>query len=273
MAQKTDGQISSFIFDATTGRLVGAKMQDGSEKLFAFTDGTQTFVDLVATTLTVPTAAITTLTTTNVDAGASGTAGSLDIFPATAAKGKLTISATDSTGNTTTSITNAAMGQATALTIPDPGSATASFVLATGATGPRIDGVNLSGLKWVDVTVTAALLDNAGTVAVITGVAGDQYKIRDMHLVGGGTNFAAGGDRAISLTDGTTVWTTIANADIESAPSASLNWGNTKVPFLTGTVATASVAGETIRFQYSGGTTDHSATGSISFCVCLEKVA
>lgn len=135
----------------------------------------------------------------------------------------------------------------------------------------KADGVQLSALKWVDVTVTAALLDAAGTVAVIAGVAGDRYKVRDVILVGGGTNFAAGGNRNISLTDGTTTWTTIANADIEAAPSASLRLGDAKVPFLAGTSDTKSVAGQAIRFQYSGGTTDHSATGSIKFAVLLEK--
>jgi hypothetical protein len=137
----------------------------------------------------------------------------------------------------------------------------------------KIDAVTMSALKWVDVTVTAALLDAAGTVPVIAGVVGDQYKIRNIRLVGGGTNFAAGGDRLIDLTDGTTVWTTIANADIESAPTATLDWGNAKVPYLTGTSDTASASNAAIRFQYSGGTTDHSATGSIKFSVCLEKVA
>lgn len=70
---------------------------------------------------------------TNVDVGASGTAGSLDIFPTTASKGKIAITATNNTNNDTISITNAAMGQATALTIPDPGDASASFVLTVGA--------------------------------------------------------------------------------------------------------------------------------------------
>lgn len=133
--------------------------------------------------------------------------------------------------------------------------------------------VTLSKFKWVTKTVTAALLDSAGSVAVLAGVAGDQYKIRDVRLVGGGTNYAAGGDRLISLTDGTTIWTTIANADIETAPSATLAWGNAKVPFLTGTSDTASASAADIVFKYSGGTTDHSATGSIKFDVLLEKVA
>src|SRR5262245_35586893 len=84
-------------------------------------------------------------------------------------------------------------------------------------------GVVLSDIKWVDVTCTATVLDastGTGKVNVITpAVATDQYKIRNIRLVGGGTNFGSGGDRLLGLTDGTTVWTTVANADIESAPS------------------------------------------------------
>ena len=137
----------------------------------------------------------------------------------------------------------------------------------------KVDAVTMSPLKWVDVAATAALLDAAGTVNVIAGVAGDQYKVREIVLVGGGTNFGAGGDRTIVLTDGTTTWTTIANADVESAPAASLRWGDAKVPFATGTSNTASVAGQAIRFAYAGGTTDHGGTGSITFSVCLEKIA
>lgn len=134
-------------------------------------------------------------------------------------------------------------------------------------------GIAMSSLKWVDVTVTAALLDSAGQVNVIDASTSDSYKIRNIRLIGGGTNFGSGGNRLIDLTDGTTVWTTIANADIESAPSATLDWGNTKVPFLTNKSDVASVAGAAIGFKYSGGTTDHSGTGSIKFSVCLEKVA
>lgn len=159
-----------------------------------------------------------------------------------------------------------------------------NLVIATGgsidaALGTRKSGgVALSEQKWVDVTCTATLLDastGTGKVNVITPtVLTDQYKVRNIRLVGGGTNFGSGGDRLLGLTDGTTVWTTVANADIESAPSATLDWGNSKVPYLTGTSDTASAAGAQIYFQYSGGTpaTPHS-TGSIKFSVCLEKVA
>lgn len=126
-------------------------------------------------------------------------------------------------------------------------------------------------LEWVDVHVKAVDLAAAGKVIVKAGSGVDQYKVRDIRLVGGGTNFAAGGNRLLDLTDGTTVYTTIANADLESAPAATLTWGNTKVPFLTGTSDTETTEGDDLYFNYSGGTTDH-ATGDIIFSVQIEKV-
>jgi hypothetical protein len=76
--------------------------------------------------------ATNTLRITNIDAGASGTAGSIDIFPTTASKGKIALAATANTNNDTLTITNAAYGQATTLTIPDVGGASASFVMTAG---------------------------------------------------------------------------------------------------------------------------------------------
>lgn len=69
----------------------------------------------------------------NIDAGASGTAGTLDVFPATAAKGKLQITVQDQTGNTTVTLDIDAMGQATVCNVPDPGAATCFFALSTAA--------------------------------------------------------------------------------------------------------------------------------------------
>lgn len=132
--------------------------------------------------------------------------------------------------------------------------------------------VVMSDLKWIDVEVTAALLDGGGVINVIPASVTDQYKIRHVRLVGGGTNFGSAGNRLIDLTDGTTLYTQIANADIESAPAATLDWGNAKVPFLTNKSDVATVAGAALQFKYSGGTTDHS-TGSIKFSVCVEKIA
>lgn len=56
----------------------------------------------------------------NIDAGASGTAGSVDVFPSTASKGKAAITCTDQTGNTTVSLVVGAMAAARTITFPDP---------------------------------------------------------------------------------------------------------------------------------------------------------
>lgn len=55
----------------------------------------------------------------DLDLGSSGAAGSLDIFPATASKGKLRFTAVDNAGDTTSEIKNAAQSAAAVWTIPD----------------------------------------------------------------------------------------------------------------------------------------------------------
>lgn len=69
----------------------------------------------------------------NVVAGASGAAGTLISFPATAANGTLIISALNAGGAFNTTIRNSTMGQSSVVSIPDPGAATANFLLDTGA--------------------------------------------------------------------------------------------------------------------------------------------
>lgn len=71
------------------------------------------------------------LAATNLDAGKSGTAGTVDIFPATAAKGKAQLAVTDNAGDTTTSLTVGAQAAARVYTVPDAG-ADAAFDLIKG---------------------------------------------------------------------------------------------------------------------------------------------
>lgn len=73
----------------------------------------------------------------NIDAGASGTAGSVDVFPATASKGKLAITCTNQTGDTTVGLVAGAMGQATTVTIPDPLAAAANVMLGVQTSTAR----------------------------------------------------------------------------------------------------------------------------------------
>ena len=109
-----------------------------------------TFGDVSAANATIT----STVTCTNVDAGASGNAGSLDIFPTTASKGKLRVTATDSTGNTTTTITNAAQAGTVTYTIPDAGAA-ASFVLTTGTATATT--ATTAELNYVDIATLGTL--------------------------------------------------------------------------------------------------------------------
>jgi hypothetical protein len=69
----------------------------------------------------------------SLQAGLSGTAGSLISYPATASKGALIVSGVANTGNTNVTISNAAHGQATVYSIGDIGASTGGLVAATSA--------------------------------------------------------------------------------------------------------------------------------------------
>ncbi len=75
---------------------------------------------------------------TNLDLGAPGQAGTLDVYPSTDNKGKLLLVAADSAGDTTTTITNASQAAARTYTIPDAGASTAAFVMDEGGTTKNV---------------------------------------------------------------------------------------------------------------------------------------
>lgn len=95
---------------------------------------------------------------TNLDLGASGTAGSLDIFPTTASKGKLAITVTDQTGDTTVSLAIGAMAAARTITLRDPGAA-ASLLTTTDATAAA------TTATAVEITMAA---DNSVNTEIVT---------------------------------------------------------------------------------------------------------
>jgi hypothetical protein len=90
---------------------------------------------------------------TNLDAGKSGTAGSVDVFPATASKGKAALVCANQDGDTTVTITVQGMGQATAVKLPDPGVSTAYLMQMSAENDREI------------VTATVAELNNAADVS------------------------------------------------------------------------------------------------------------
>lgn len=78
----------------------------------------------------------------DIDAGSSGVVGTLDIFPATAAKGRVRHTAADSAGDTITTVVNASQAAARTYTMPDAGT-DANFVFSEGAA--TINGVKTFG--------------------------------------------------------------------------------------------------------------------------------
>lgn len=128
------------------------------------------------TTGTISSAAANVINAGNIQAGLSGTAGTLISFPSTAANGSLIISALNAGGAFNTTIRNSVMGQSSVISIPDPGAATAAFVLNTSASGQSIAGgltVSSGNLAVSAGTITAsgAITSTAGNIT--SGSSGD----------------------------------------------------------------------------------------------------
>jgi hypothetical protein len=144
----------------------------------------------------------------NIDAGASGTAGTVDIFPTTASKGKIAISATANTNDDTLSITNAAQAAARTYTIPDA-LASAQFLLGMQGAVARTASADGTGTGTIAdagllqfITVTSSDANNIivlptptpGTIILLRN-GGTGYELRtsapDTISINGGAGAAA----------------------------------------------------------------------------------
>ena len=114
------------------------------------------FVD---TTGTIDDTAGTAINSGSIQAGLSGTAGTLISFPATGSKGSLILAAVANTGDTTVTISNALHGQASVYSIPDSGATTANFIIS-----------KLTGTQHI--TVGSLQVDGGNITAGISGTAG-----------------------------------------------------------------------------------------------------
>ncbi len=123
-----------------------------------------------------------------------------------------------------------------------------------------------------DVTVPQASLASAGSVTLVASSGTRQYKIRSLQLNSGGTNFSGGsGDRLGQVTDGTTVYSVIPAATMQSLVNA--QWGVTALPNpASAAINTSTAAGASLVFKYSGGTTDYTV-GSLVITGVVERVA
>lgn len=100
----------------------------------------------------------------NIQAGLSGTAGTLASFPAAASKGSLKIVGVANTNDDNVTISNALHGQASVYSIPDGGQATAEFIISDSAGTQHIT----SGGLQVDGGSLLAGLAAGGTAGSVT---------------------------------------------------------------------------------------------------------
>jgi hypothetical protein len=137
----------------------------------------------------------------NIDVGASGTAGTVDVFPTTASKGKIIIQCADNTTNHNLIITNEAVNGANkthtipaltgyaavstaALTLAEvdvldgvtPGTVAASKAVVTDSSS-RVDVWNVAGLTTMGAQTSSALYLGAGnsTTALSTSTADKNF--------------------------------------------------------------------------------------------------
>lgn len=88
------------------------------------------------------------------------------------------------------------------------------------------------------------------------------------------TSFSGGGgDRLLSITDGTTVWSLMPAATLQAA-AAIYRWGDAGLPdpATIANMCVASVANTAVNAKYSGGSTDYTA-GQIKIKIRYKQVA
>lgn len=117
-----------------------------------------------------------------INAGASGTAGTINVFPTTASKGKTAITVADNSGNTTTAITVAAQTGARTYTVADAGGNdtftmnAATQTLTNKTLTDFINGGSKVCTAQVDVTSSTTLVNVTGLAVALT--AGATYNFR-----------------------------------------------------------------------------------------------
>lgn len=119
----------------------------------------------------------------NLDAGSSAVAGTVDIFPTTAASGKITITSADNAGDTTTTIVNASQSGTRTYTIPDAGES-ASFVFTEG-TQTINDAKTFAGTANFSGTLQVggvAVTSSASELNIVDGVTATAAEINEQVL-------------------------------------------------------------------------------------------
>ena len=225
---------------------------------------------------------------TDIDAGASGTAGTIDIFPTTAGNGKIILRAADAGGAYNLTLINAALAASRQYTYPDAGG-DASFVMTEGA--QTINGVNNFGALNLHKRTNAITAFAGGgqssataltsTINSITtcATAGDSVKLptatagsivqvsnlgaayANVYPASGDLIDALAANAAVSLPVGGSLFFTCA------VTGSWKSMGNGKVSdakFTTGTTTTTFTAGQLTGGPFTNYTNTQATPGSIA---------
>lgn len=200
----------------------------------------------------------------NLEAGSNGNLGRLLAFPSTANSGFFLFQANDNTANVSTTFSNQPTSIATTHAFPNLAFANVTLLATTvQQTDPN------SNLIYFDTTVTAAQLAGGASVPIVATFFGGQYRVRELYINAGGTNFTLG-NRLLNVTDGTTTYSIIPAAALLTLVNS--RWGNANLPAPIAVGWNAlTQPGLDLSVVYSGGTTDY-ATGSVTISGVWEKV-
>lgn len=112
----------------------------------------------------------------NLQAGLSGTAGTMASFPSAALSGKLVLAAvTNAGGNFNTTISNASsVGQSQVISVPDSGAATANFILDNKPSGQTVSAASSSATPGTLRALVGSFTESATTMTSgnVVGVRG-----------------------------------------------------------------------------------------------------
>lgn len=143
------------------------------------------FVDVAGT---IDDSAGTAINSGNIQAGLSGTAGTLISYPAAAANGNFILASVGNAGNFSATVSpKSTLGQATVYTIPDPGAATANFLLDAGTNASGIfTTASITDLKYGSTLLPQ--VDSASCTIVAAAGASNVANVTIQLKDGSGTN-------------------------------------------------------------------------------------
>jgi len=113
-----------------------------------------------------------------VSAGVSGAAGTVEIFPSTALRGKTRMTTTNQTGDTIVDIVVGAMAAARTITLRDPGAA-ASILTTTDATAAATTATAAEISQACDISARAPIVMVAGAYNILSTNSGILHVIPD----------------------------------------------------------------------------------------------